>query len=296
MSLRTKQVIIAILSFVFLASLVFVQWMEVARKQAEAGLARHDAPVPTNSKSCVECHQKLSPGIIDHWRGSTHAEKGVGCVECHRADKADVDGFDHHGWTIATIVTPLDCSRCHKKEFDEFEHSHHAKGGNILASLDNFLAETVEGAREPFNPHSPTPGMAIDQVNGMASVNVGCKQCHGSKVALTSTDGGTITIDDLAPDANGKPTNLDAIAKIMKTADGQPILHASSWPNTGIGRINLDGSLGSCSTPTRGCWARITHKLQPVPPATCQLIASKAKAKGSRMIPASASRGRTTRP
>ncbi len=25
--------------------------------------------------------------------------------------------------------------------------SHHAKAGNILASLDNFLAETVEGSR-----------------------------------------------------------------------------------------------------------------------------------------------------
>jgi hydroxylamine dehydrogenase len=34
---------------------------------------------------------------------------------------------------------------------------HHAKAGNILASLDNYLAETVEGARLPFNPHSPTP-------------------------------------------------------------------------------------------------------------------------------------------
>ena len=247
MSLRTKQIIIAVLSLIFLASLLFVQWMEVARKQAEAGLSRHLAPVPMSSKACVECHHKLSPGIIDHWQGSTHAEKGVGCVECHKADTADVDSFDHHGWTIATIVTPRDCSRCHKKEYDEFEHSHHAKAGNILASLDNFLAETVEGAREPFNPHSPTPGMAIDMVNGMASVNVGCKQCHGSKVALTSIDGGTITIDDLKPDENGRPTNADAVAKIMKDATGQPLLDPQSWPNTGIGRLNLDGSLGSCS-------------------------------------------------
>ena len=44
-------------------------------------------------------------------------------------------------------------------------------------------------------------------VNGMASVNVGCKQCHGSKVAIEATDGGLITVDDLVPDEDGKPTN-----------------------------------------------------------------------------------------
>ena len=101
--------------------------------------------------------------------------KGVGCVECHLAEKGDVDAFKHYGATIATIVTPKDCSRCHKTESAEFMASHHAKAGNILASLDNFLAETVEGARVPFNPHSPTPGRDFDMVNGMASVNVGCK-------------------------------------------------------------------------------------------------------------------------
>lgn len=168
-------------------------------------------------------------------------------MECHLAEKTDADAFDHYGATIATIVTPLDCSRCHQTEFDQFEHSHHAKAGNILASLDNFLAETVEGSRQPFDPHSPTPGMAVDMVDGMASVNVGCKQCHGSKVALESTDGSLITVDDLKPDSAGKPTAMDVVARIKRETNGRPALHYSSWPNTGIGRINLDGSRGSCS-------------------------------------------------
>jgi hypothetical protein len=247
MSIKVKQAIIAILGMAFLVSLIFVQWMEVARRQQEAGLAPHPVSVPNSSVTCIACHSQSSPGITDHWKGSTHAVKGVGCVECHQADKDDVDAFDHYGASIATVVTPLDCSRCHKTEYEEFAHSHHAKGGNILASLDNFLAETVEGSREPFNPHSPTPGMMVDQVDGMASVNVGCKQCHGSKVALEAIDGSLITVDDLKPDAEGKPTNLDAIGRVKRNSNGRPALHASSWPNTGIGRINLDGSLGSCS-------------------------------------------------
>ncbi len=247
MNLKAKQLLIGALGFIFLASLLFVQWMEVARKHEEAGLVAHHVSIPASSNACVECHDKLSPGIIDHWKGSTHAVKGVGCVECHLADEKDADSFHHYGATIATIVTPLDCSRCHPKEFNEFEHSHHAKAGNILASLDNFLAETVEGSRVPFNPHSPTPGMEVDMVNGMASVNTGCKQCHGSKVALVGTDGSEITADDLEPDEKGRPTNLEAVAKILRNEENQPVLHTASWPNTGIGRINLDGSLGSCS-------------------------------------------------
>ena len=248
MSLTAKKYIIGILGLIFLASLVLVQWKEVQRREHEMAGRTTNVSIPFRSQACVDCHEKTSPGIIDHWKFSTHAEKGIACIECHQADKDDVDAFLHYGETIATIVTPLDCSRCHQTEYDEFTNSHHAMAGNILASLDNRLAETVEGHREPFNPHAPTPGRSIDMVNGMASVNVGCKQCHGSKIALEGTDGSLITVDELMPDENGKPTNKEAVAKILREKDTlRPALHSSSWPNTGIGRINLDGSRGSCS-------------------------------------------------
>ncbi|MEM7483494.1 MAG: multiheme c-type cytochrome [Acidobacteriota bacterium] len=247
MTLETKRLIIAALGGLFLLSLVFVQWMETARKAEEAGLREAHVAVPASSKACVDCHVQANPGIVDHWQGSTHAEKGVACVECHQAAEKDADAFPHYGVTIATIVTPRDCSRCHTKEGEQFAASHHAAGGNILASLDNFLAETVEGARMNFNPHSPTPGKAVESVNGFASAFSGCQQCHGSKVALQSTDGEMITVDDLAPDADGLPTNLDAVGKIVRNDNGRPLFHPGTWPNTGIGRLNLDGSRGSCS-------------------------------------------------
>jgi len=247
MSLTAKKFLIGFLGLIFLASLVLVQWREIQRREHEVAGRTTDVSIPFRSQACVECHQQSSPGIIDHWKYSTHAHKGIGCVECHQADPADVDAFQHYGESIATIVTPLDCSRCHKTEFDEFTNSHHAFAGNILASLDNRLAETVEGNRTPFNPHSPTPGRSIDMVDGMASVNVGCKQCHGSKIALEATDGSLITVDDLKPDANGRPTNMEILAKVKRDESTlRPVLHASSWPHTGIGRIKLDGSRGYC--------------------------------------------------
>ncbi len=76
---------------------------------------------------------------------------------------------------------------------------------------------------------------------------VGCLQCHGSKVALMGKDGSKITVEELLPDEKGIPTNLDALDLIVKTEDGRPKFHPDTWPNTGIGRLNLDGSKGSCS-------------------------------------------------
>ncbi|MHC4819704.1 MAG: multiheme c-type cytochrome, partial [Planctomycetota bacterium] len=83
--------------------------------------------------------------------------------------------------------------------------SHHAKGGRILGSLDNVLAEVVEGNNAFVTPGFPE-GVSAAAVNG-------CWQCHGSQV------------------------------KVLK--DGQ--LDPATWPNTGIGRINPDGSEGSCT-------------------------------------------------
>lgn len=247
MTLNSKQTIIGALGFLFLLSLVFVQYQEVTRRRSESGEGKPHVVVPQTSKACIDCHLQSTPAIVSHWEGSEHARTGVGCLECHQAQREDPDAYDHYGDLIATIVTPLDCSRCHAAVFDEFEASHHAAAGNILASLDNFLAETVEGSRVPFDPHSPTPGRSVTKVNGLASAFTGCQQCHGSKVALQGTDGVPITFVELAPDAKGKPTNLDAVGRIARSEDGRPLLHPSTWPNTGVGRLNLDGSRGSCS-------------------------------------------------
>jgi hypothetical protein len=247
MTLDQKRLVIAGLAILFLCSLVLVQWMEVSRRAEEAGLATAAIHPPASSQACVQCHGQTTPAIIAHWEGSTHARSGVGCYECHQAKEGDVDAFSHYGVQIATIVTPRDCSRCHVVEAEEFQASHHAKAGDILASLDNFLAETVEGHRENFDPHSPTPGRAFNVVNGKASAFLGCQQCHGSKVAFRATDGGMITVDDLKPDAEGHPTAQDALARILKDESGKPMLASETWPNTGIGRLNFDGSRGSCS-------------------------------------------------
>jgi hydroxylamine dehydrogenase len=154
-------------------------------------LSRQASP-SKEAKACIECHKELSPSFVKEWQISSHALKGVDCYSCHKADKSDPDAMDHNGFTIAILVTPKDCGRCHQKEVAEMTNSHHAKAGDILNSLDNYLGEVIGGPE---------------------AVAVGCLQCHGGKVKVLA--GGTLDIN--------------------------------SWPNTGIGRINPDGSKGSCS-------------------------------------------------
>jgi hypothetical protein len=161
------------------------------------------------TRECLDCHRDDNPGLYQQWGFSKHFGANVGCYECHQADPGDIDVLrdgTHDDFVIATIVSPKDCARCHEKEVNEFENSHHSKAGRIMGSLDNLLAEVVEG----------NFGMITDAYpNGVSAAAVnGCWQCHGSAIKVDKKTG-----------------KLDP----------------ATWPNTGIGRLNPDGSEGSCT-------------------------------------------------
>lgn len=206
-------------SFLWYLILVFLFSHCSIQSYKELNLFTSNALVTSRSKQCLECHTKKTPSIVESWQKSSHASAAVGCYECHKAGKNDIDGFEHFGHTVATIVSPKDCSQCHEMEAEQFLASHHAKGGQILDSLDNYLGEIVEGYP--------------------AAVS-GCQQCHGSIVEVIETveDDGTVK-KTLSPD---------------------------SWPNFGIGRINPDGTSGSCSS----CHSRHDFSLEQArAPETC---------------------------
>ncbi len=186
---------------------------EAGKKAVPASSAIKKSSADTAmGKKCLGCHgAEDDPGIYGEWKKSTHAAKNVDCYDCHKAKAEDKAAYEHHGATIQTVVTPLTCARCHEAEVAQQQRSHHAKAGNILASIDNLLGEVI---------------------GGPAAVNAGCLQCHG----------GTIKLDD-----KKRPT-------------------PQTFPNTGIGRINTDGSLGSCSA----CHARHSFSsAQARTPDTC---------------------------
>jgi len=161
--------------------------------------------ISQTTQECIGCHMETDVGIYQQWGDSKHYRAKVGCFECHEAQKGDKDAFEHEGALISIIVSPKDCARCHEKEVDEFVNSHHAKAGRIMGSLDNILAEVVEGNKGMKTEGFPD-GISAAAVNG-------CWQCHGSVVKVNK---------------GGK-------------------LDPATWPNSGMGRVNPDGSEGSCS-------------------------------------------------
>jgi len=259
MTLNTKRIVIFLLGLFLAGALLMVADQERRRHLApeDMSLAQVSALVKDDSAGCVDCHATKSPGVTKQWQHSRHAEKGVGCNDCHKADKDDLVAWSHEGSYITSIVTPATCAECHPKENVEFAASHHNTAGMILHSKDNMLGEFVCGG----------PNAVL-----------GCKQCHGSQISFTKhfEDGSKFELDLVslsfdAMDAVMKSQNTDLkgllrhkaalTAAIKARVDAAWAPHKGkapkkntrldidpqTWPNSGIGRFNPDGSLGSCN-------------------------------------------------
>lgn len=161
------------------------------------------------TEACLMCHKKQNASLVMEWQQSKHAKAGLGCLICHEGKEGDPASWKHKGKWVSAIVTPKTCGNCHEAATEEFGRSHHAKAGEILASLDNVLAEKVAGL----------PDNNADAVNG-------CWQCHGTIVKFKKNPDGT---------------------QMRVGPEQKPVVDPTTWPNSGIGRLNHDGSKGSCN-------------------------------------------------
>lgn len=199
------------------------------------------------TKLCLVCHEALNPGIVADWKRSLHAQGTpagaikkkplerrvsamefpgnlanvvVGCAECHTlSPEKHTDTFEHGGEKVHVVVTPADCATCHPTEATQYEqnlmsHAHFNLRNNpvfcSLAHATNAVAD-LDGLTTELLPP--------DEETGTDS----CYFCHGTSVEVKGT-------------------------RIRDTALGEmefPVL--SGWPNQGVGRLNPDGTMGSCA-------------------------------------------------
>lgn len=147
------------------------------------------------------------------------SKEGAACLGCH----ARMSPSFTREWELSSHASKgVDCYSCHqaeKSEPDAFEHN-----GFMIAILvtpkDCGKCHPQEVAEMSGSHHANAANIlnSLDNylgevVAGPEAVAVGCFQCHGSTIKVLSNH------------------RLDP----------------ATWPNTGIGRINPDGSLGSCS-------------------------------------------------
>ena len=207
-----------------------------------------EQPISEASSECIDCHASVHPGIVKDWQNSRHASilpkdamavegparkvsskkvpenlQGtvVGCAECHMLrPEAHADTFEHNGYEIHVVVSPKDCATCHAQEADQYSKNLMAHAYDNLAKnpLYQKLQLSIIGTKKRSQGQM-TYGPADDATKAEA-----CYYCHGTKLKVT-----------------GKEIRDTEAAGELEF----PVIEG--WPNQGVGRVNLDGSLGSCS-------------------------------------------------
>jgi len=165
------------------------------------------------TKACIECHEIINPGIVNDWKKSKHYEIGsIGCAECHTG-KERPDSFPHNGYMVHKVVSPKDCALCHTVEAKEYEN-------NIMShAYENLMYNSL------FKDLARTVNHFEE---GILTQEDSCLSCHGTNLKV-----------------NGLKERETFFGKMR-------FVSLDGWPNTGSGRINPDGSKGSCSA----CHAR----------------------------------------
>lgn len=145
--------------------------------------------------------------------------KGEECVDCHMTENPGLYWEWNHSQHGQNGVNCLDCHKAEEGDKDAFEHKK-SLISIIVTPKDCARCHETEFEEMDGSHHSKAGNIlaSLDNllgevVGGPAAVNAGCRQCHGAKVEIGE---------------DGRPT-------------------PGSWPNTGIGRINPDGSHGSCT-------------------------------------------------
>jgi hypothetical protein len=171
-------------------------------------------------------HRALTPVVITLLISAAAAAaedpKVAGaCMTCHKEKSPGLYRQWYDSEHSRHNVTCLSCHQAERGEADAFEH-YDTVIATLVTPKDCGRCHGKE-AEEVGSSYHATAGQILDSADAyLAHVTagdpvavLGCESCHGSKVQ----------IDRASPNK----------------------LARRSWPNSGIGRINPDGSLGSCN-------------------------------------------------
>ena len=130
---------------------------------------------------CIDCHTKVSPGMVQDYKVSMHAESGeVTCSTCHGEEHISAEDYKK-----AKLPDEHLCAECHEEQFNEFKSGKHNFGWTSLNAIPaTHMApdELIEGGRGCGGCHN----MGIkttEQKEELASKgyryqNNSCDECH----------------------------------------------------------------------------------------------------------------------
>jgi hydroxylamine dehydrogenase len=136
---------------------------------------------------CASCHYDLSPQMVELHNQSSHAAKGVSCIDCH-SNQEGQRPWEHHEFVITETVTSKNCIRCHETQYQEFVLSGHSlPAWSALYGKDEMPQEILDSISQK---HPELIGREISKVVDelpVSAVRSGCEECH--KIGRPNPDG-----------------------------------------------------------------------------------------------------------
>lgn len=124
-----------VLLLVPVALIIFLSGGAIFSQQAQENQPEEqNMPAPAAADnpggSCVECHTRITPGVVMDWQLSKHSRNEVGCSTCHgdrHTSMADVAN--------ARPALPETCASCHDTQVDQFKKGKHALAWGAMKAM-----------------------------------------------------------------------------------------------------------------------------------------------------------------
>lgn len=163
---------------VLLSTAMIVSAFVLQAKRPRVEVDRPSADLVKATGKCADCHRKETSAVVHEFEMSRHAKAGVVCLDCHQPTKGQ-EPYEHKGFTITRKLTSNNCRACHEQQVDEYMKSRHAAPAwAAVTGAEDFTPEQIAFA-EAIHPGAvDRPPHPLVAVQGAASINKGCRQCH----------------------------------------------------------------------------------------------------------------------
>lgn len=83
-----------------------------------------------SAQNCVQCHNKVTPGVVADWKLSKHFEMDVSCDACHGTAHSKTTDYDK-----AELPTYQTCEACHSTQTEQFLKGKHALAWTAMKAM-----------------------------------------------------------------------------------------------------------------------------------------------------------------
>jgi hypothetical protein len=137
-------------------------------------------PILALADDCVDCHSKVTPGVVSDWKLSEHSANYIFCSACHGEGHTSADDVAN-----VKLPTPETCAECHDTQVEQFGKGKHAAAWaamNAMPTTHQLPMALTEGMKGCGGCHKIGLKSEEEIINlkakGSTHGNASCDACH----------------------------------------------------------------------------------------------------------------------